>query len=153
MLQNEIWIASRDASLRQLPPAFQSGSPRSKPPEIKEIKIMAPPIPHSKTTTLPIKNPINRSPFQRAYILVAFMLGCLALAPAAQAVLPPPAPDGGYPGANTAEGDGALFSLTTGQNNTAVGADALNSNTTGFWNTANGVNALASNRTGSYNTA
>ena len=36
-----------------------------------------------------------------------------------------PAPDGGYPGFNTAEGQEALFSLTTGSKNTAVGFFAL----------------------------
>lgn len=45
---------------------------------------------------------------------------CLALMPAALAVDPPP--DGGYPGSNTAEGDNALFSLTTGTDNTVIGA-------------------------------
>ena len=35
------------------------------------------------------------------------------------------AADGGLPNQNTAEGKGALFSLTTGANNTAVGFDAL----------------------------
>ena len=44
---------------------------------------------------------------------------CLALAPVALAVDPPP--DGGYPGGNTAEGEDALFSLGIGLNNTAVG--------------------------------
>ena len=42
--------------------------------------------------------------------LIALML--VALAQNTQAVSPPP--DGGYPGDNTAEGDNALFSLTTG---------------------------------------
>jgi hypothetical protein len=44
-------------------------------------------------------------------------LGFLALCPLAQAVTP--APDGGYPGFNTAEGQNALFSRTTGVWNTA----------------------------------
>jgi hypothetical protein len=42
-------------------------------------------------------------------ILIALMLGCFALLPAAQAVLPPP--DQGYAGQNTAQGDDALFSF------------------------------------------
>ena len=47
-------------------------------------------------------------------------LACLAISPIAQAVVP--APDGGYPGGNTAEGKrSALLSLTTGTYNTAVG--------------------------------
>jgi len=74
-----------------------------------------------------------------------------AFFPRAQAVVP--APDGGYPGGNTAEGDIALFSLTTGDFNTAEGFAALLFNTTGFQNTATGVNALRFNTTGSSNTA
>ena len=74
-----------------------------------------------------------------------------ALFPRAQAVVP--APDGGYPGGNTAEGTNALFSLTTGDFNTAEGFAALLFNTTGFQNTATGVNALRNNTTGSSNTA
>jgi len=64
-----------------------------------------------------------------------------------------PAPDGGYPGFNTAEGDHALQSLTSGTSNTAIGFDALFSNTTGSNNTATGIDALFSNTTGSNNTA
>jgi hypothetical protein len=79
-------------------------------------------------------------------------LACLALAPSAQAQLSPP-PDGGYPNANTAEGEDALFSLTTGTANTAIGFEALYNNTTGTVNTATGANALLSNTTGSDNVA
>jgi hypothetical protein len=76
-----------------------------------------------------------------ARILLA--LGCFALSPASQAVMP--APDGGYPGQNTAEGDHALNSLTTGFSNTANGWRALYLNTTGYENTANGARALYHN--------
>jgi hypothetical protein len=62
-------------------------------------------------------------------------------------------PDGGYPNENTAEGDDALFSLTTGFDNTAVGFEALVNNTTGFNNTGVGADALISNTTGGQNTA
>jgi trimeric autotransporter adhesin len=119
-----------------------------------------------KTIFQQIKNSPGSSPFLRAFVLIA-LVG-LALSPMAQAVSP--APDGGYPGNNTAEGDSAIFSLTsgldntalgfqalfsntTGNFNTAVGFDALVQNTTGFQNTATGVNALISNTTGSFNTA
>ena len=44
--------------------------------------------------------------------VIAFVLAWFALSPTTQAVVPPP--DGGYPGFNTAEGQNALFSLTTG---------------------------------------
>src|SRR5439155_559400 len=62
-------------------------------------------------------------------VLIALTLGCFGLSPQARAVDPPP--DEGYPNQNTAEGDDALFSLTTGADNTAMGFDALDSNTTG----------------------
>jgi hypothetical protein len=67
-------------------------------------------------------------------------LVCFTLSPMALAVSPPP--DGGYPGGNTAEGDNALLSLTTGVNNVAVGAIALHNDTTGAANTAIGANTL-----------
>ena len=83
------------------------------------------------------------------------MLACFALSPSAQAVDPPP--DGGYPGNNTAEGEDALFSLTTingdGVNNTAIGWQALYSNTIGNDNTAIGLSALSGNIDGRINTA
>jgi hypothetical protein len=78
-------------------------------------------------------------------------LACFVLLPKAQAVSPPP--DGGYPNQNTAEGDSALFSLTSGINNTAIGFQALNSNTIGGFNTATGSEALLNNTTGSANVA
>ena|SRR5919197_677110 len=64
-----------------------------------------------------------------------------------------PAPDGGYPGNNTAEGTSALLSLTSGVNNTALGFAALSHDTNGANNTATGAFALASNTTGAANTA
>jgi hypothetical protein len=75
-----------------------------------------------------------------AVVLIPFLLACFALSPRAQAVTP--APDGGYPNGNTAEGDGALFNLTTGLANTATGSAALRNNTTGDLNTANGADTL-----------
>jgi hypothetical protein len=94
-------------------------------------------------------------------------LECFTLSPRAQAVVP--APDGGYPGGNTAEGTAALqdlthgtfntavgnFSLTLnkfGEKNTAVGASSLRNND-GDENTAVGVDALNRNQIGSTNTA
>jgi hypothetical protein len=56
-----------------------------------------------------------------------------------------PQPDGGYPGGNTAEGDNAMSSLTTGIYNTAVGLFSLGSNTSGKFNTATGAGALLVN--------
>jgi len=79
---------------------------------------------------------ILRSRF--ASILVALTLGAFALAPVPTAFGVVPAPDGGYPGGNTAEGDNALFNLTTGTGNTAIGSNALLHNTIGRNNTAEG---------------
>jgi hypothetical protein len=84
-------------------------------------------------------------------VLIALALTCLSLSPTARALSPPP--DGGYFNETTAEGDGALFSLTTGFGNTALGFNALHSLTDGVVNTATGRNALLSNTTGSQNTA
>jgi hypothetical protein len=103
------------------------------------------------TTTVSIRNSISRSPLRRGFLLIPFALAWFALSPTAQAVDPPP--DGGYPNFNTAEGEDALFSLTTGYNNTAIGFQTLYFNTTGFFNTAIGFNALHSNTTGFANTA
>src|SRR5439155_1740249 len=104
-----------------------------------------------KTTTLPLKHSVNLSPVRLALLLIPLAVACFALSPTARAVTP--APDGGYPGRNTAEGDSALFSLTMGFDNTAIGFDALYSNTTGKSNTASGVGALNFNTTGFFNTA
>jgi hypothetical protein len=99
--------------------------------------------------------------------MLLLALSFLALSPIAQAVVP--APDGGYPGGNTAEGQNALLSLTTGTYNTAVGLYSLLSLTDGNFctgvgagtllsnsaseNTAIGAGALLSNTTGLQNTA
>src|SRR5436189_6065991 len=84
-------------------------------------------------------------------VLITFTLVCFVLAQNAQAVSPPP--DGGYPGNNTAEGQNALLSLTTGVNNTAVGWFSLKSNTNGQLNTAVGAGTLFSTLHASRNTA
>jgi hypothetical protein len=100
-------------------------------------------------TLLRIRYSINLPPFPEMLVLLA--VGGLALSPMARAVTP--APDGGYPGSNTAEGDNALFNLAGGLDNTALGFDALLSNTAGNFNTAVGFEALFHNTTGFENTA
>ena len=76
-------------------------------------------------------------------LLIAGALACFGLLSKAEAVVP--APDGGYPGFNTAEGQNALFSRTTGVANTAVGWFSLFSNTDGSYNTGVGAGTLLFN--------
>jgi trimeric autotransporter adhesin len=118
-------------------------------------------------TTLYLKKSLAQSPLRLALLLIPLMFACFAFSPTAHAVSP--APDGGYPGGNTAEGQNALFSLTSGGFNTAVGFFSLRSNVAGQFNTAigagtllastadentaTGAGALLSNTSGSDNTA
>ena len=76
-------------------------------------------------------------------ILSALLIVYLELLPKAQAISPPP--DGSYPGGNTAEGQNALLSLTSGTYNTALGWFSLESVTTGNFNTATGAGTLVLN--------
>jgi len=81
---------------------------------------------------------------QTPTILTTLIFLCLAaIGPKAQAVSPPP--DGGYPGGNTAEGQSALLSLTSGTYNTAVGLFSLITDAEGGFNTAIGAGALVAN--------
>jgi trimeric autotransporter adhesin len=100
-------------------------------------------------------------------VLITFALVCFAVAQNTQAVSP--APDGGYPGGNTAEGQNSLLSLSSGTYNAAVGIYSLLSLSDGNFctgigagtllantadqNTATGAGALLSNTTGGTNTA
>lgn len=88
--------------------------------------------------------------WRSASILITCVLTSLALASMVDAV--GPVPDGGYSGGNTAEGQNALFNLTTGGFNTAVGFLSLKSNTEGNFNTAIGAGTLLAN-TADQNTA
>jgi hypothetical protein len=84
-----------------------------------------------------IRNSVKQPFLQFGFILVA--LGSFTLMPARNAFGVSPAPDGGYPGGNTAEGQNALFGLSTGTFNTAVGFLSLRSNTDSQFNTAIGA--------------
>ncbi len=86
----------------------------------------------------------------RLFLINTVVFFAVGLLPQAQALTPPP--DGGYPGANTAEGQNALLSLTTGGFNTAVGYYSLRSTMANSFNTAIGAGALFAN-TGENNTA
>jgi hypothetical protein len=97
--------------------------------------------------TLNVTHSIHRSLLRRGFLLIALVLTWFALSPNARATT-----DEGLPNQNTADGDGALFSLTTGSDNTAVGFNALYSITDGTESTATGSLALA-NDTAGLNTA
>lgn len=84
-------------------------------------------------------------------LLFISLVTCFSLSPTAQAVTP--APDGGYPGGNTAEGTNALFSLTTGGYNTGNGWNSLHTLSSGSFNTATGDHALFNNNSGQANAA
>jgi hypothetical protein len=84
------------------------------------------------------------------FIATLLVLASFALLPKSQAVSPPP--DGSYPGGNTAEGQSALLSLTSGSSNTALGLFSLRSVTIGKLNTATGAGTLFAN-TADENTA
>ena len=73
-----------------------------------------------------------------------FALGFFIVSQSAQSLSLPP--DGGYPGGNTAEGQNALLSLTSGTFNTAAGFFSLRNVTTGNLNTATGAGALSANK-------
>src|SRR5947207_10463569 len=113
------------------------------------------------TATSAVLRLIDPSPWRRGFpvVFLTLALACFALSSTARAVLPPPVPDGGYSGNNTAEGDRALSSVQintstgTGIGNTATGFSALASNTIGGANTATGASALKGNTIGSRNTA
>jgi hypothetical protein len=95
-----------------------------------------------RTTILTIDHRINHSS-SRCATLILFILMCVTAVPAAQAVSP--APGGALPGGNTAEGQNALLSLSTGTFNTAVGFLSLTKDSGGQFNTAIGAAALSAN--------
>jgi hypothetical protein len=119
------------------------------------------------TTIASVRNFTNFQALRPRFLVIALVLLCFALLPVALAVNPPP--DGGYSGGNTAEGQSALLSLSTGSYNTAVRFLSLESTTSGKFstaigagtllanagdnNTATGAAALLSNTIGFYNTA
>jgi len=98
----------------------------------------------STHTTLTTNNSNSWSFLRRTLLLIPLALACFRLLPG-DAFGVVPAPDGGYSGFNTAEGQNALFSLTTGVANTAAGWYSLFSNTDGSFNTGVGAGTLLFN--------
>src|SRR6266480_372463 len=96
-----------------------------------------------KSTTSLIRTSTGWPSFRSRFTLIILVLAGSALLPETRAVSPPP--DGGYPGGNTAEGQNALLSLTSGMYNTAVGFDSLVLNAAGNFNTGVGAGALLTN--------
>ncbi len=94
-----------------------------------------------------LKNLIGHSFLRRAFILITPAFCCFACLPGAQAApgKTPAAPETALTGDNTADGDHALFSLTTGVANVANGWYSLFSNTDGSYNTAVGAGTLVFN--------
>src|SRR3984893_13008600 len=105
---------------------------------------------HHKSATLPLPKSISRSPLRHGFVVVSFALALALFAPSPTARAVTPAPDGGYPNNNTAEGDSALESLTTRRGNKAIGSAALTNTTPGADNTAIGFNALFFDTTGGF---
>ena len=102
-----------------------------------------------KTTTLPLRNSVNRSPLRLGFLLNALAGAIFALSPQARATCQ----DACLTNNNTVQGDDALLNLTTGTDNTALGFNALLSDTTGTRNTDVGSQALTSNTIGGDNVA
>ena len=113
------------------------------------------------------RDPARSLPLWRGFLLIPLILVCFAFAPQTRAVVP--APDGGYPGFNTAEGLHALKFVISGFANTGLGWRSLFnhqrrasilvlvlerwSSTAGMTNTAVGTAALLLNDRGERNTA
>src|ERR1043166_1552053 len=74
-----------------------------------------------KLTTPSIRTSTSRPFLRRGSLPSALVLAVVLFALSSTVRAVTPAPDGGYPGNNTAEGDNALFSLTGGTNCRIVG--------------------------------
>jgi len=104
------------------------------------------PLIQIKPTTRRVSDAVRSSPLRLAFCLIAVALACFGFSPTVQA--------GTSLGTgNTADGAGALHSLTTGIHNTAEGYQGLFSDTIGSYNTATGSQALKNTVDGNRNTA
>jgi hypothetical protein len=103
-----------------------------------------------KTTTLPLKHSMNRTPYQLGLLLIPLVLACFGLSPQARATCQEGCDTVNL---NTFLGEDALTNDTTGHQNTAIGYKALYSNTLGSQNTAIGAYSLFTAPVGNSNTA
>src|SRR5262245_22365320 len=102
------------------------------------------PLNQLKTLVSCGRDPARSLPLRRGFLLIPLILVSFALLPNAQAAPVPNTPDPGTVGGlfNTADGQSALASVTTGAGNSAFGAFSQLGLTTGNLNTAVGVIAL-----------
>jgi hypothetical protein len=82
---------------------------------------------------------------RRGWVLTLFVLGSFALCQQVQSATDTPDPGGSLPVSNTADGQNALLSITTGIHNSAFGFDALVLTSDTNFNTAVGSASLLSN--------
>jgi uncharacterized coiled-coil protein SlyX len=106
-------------------------------PRKKNAELASRTYPTRKEQTMKIPHSFSR------LLLIVFALSSFALCQVLEAVMP--APDGGYPGGNTAEGTSALLNLNGGGFNTAIGWFSLKSTITGSFNTGVGTGTLLAN--------
>jgi hypothetical protein len=105
------------------------------------------------------RDPARSLPFRRGFLLIPLILVCFAFSPNTQAAPRPeiPRPETPDPGAvggalNTADGDNALASVSSGTANSAFGWFSLVSDISGSFNTGCGAGTLVLNNADS-NTA
>jgi len=110
------------------------------------------PLNQLKTLVSCGRDPARSLPLRRGFLLIPLILVSFALCPQVQSAVDTPDPGSVGGVFNTADGQSALASVTTGAANSAFGAFSQLSLTTGNFNTAVGVLALDLNNADS-NTA
>jgi len=132
---------------------FQTANAKVKPTRKKEKAMKYSVL--SANSVDHLKDSRSRSFWRGGFVKVPLVLGlaCFALLPSVRAVTP--APDGGYPNDNTAEGENALFDLdvNSSTDNTALGFEAMHFAVTTFGNTAVGSQAMEFAGSGNFNVA
>ena len=104
------------------------------------------PLNQLKTLVSCGRDPARSLPFRRGFLLIPLILVAFALCQQTQAAPNPETPDpGAKPLSNTADGQGALQSVTSGLYNSAFGFLSVLSNTNANFNTGIGGGALLLN--------